>query len=338
MSLPDISSREDWLAARIALLAREKELTRARDALNADRRRLPMVRIEKAYAFEGPGGRVAAARSLRRPAAALPPALHVRPRVGRWLPELLGRGGRAGRGDCSSTCISATRPSRRYRARRSRRSRTTASARAGASRGTRRPGATSTTTSTPRSTSRSRRSKFNYRSRDEIEASAGEAAKWVLTAEQPFEMPGFSCFLRDGDEYLPHLLDVRPRHRGDRRRVRVPRSDRARTSGGVGGAEGPRRERPRSDAELRDLRFRRQGPRSRCVQSLGAGASAPVRTSGASCGYSARWRRRRHGVRGVARSSRARGFRGRSRAQLRVAAVARRRTRAADGWCDRRWT
>ena len=56
MSLPDVVSREEWLAARKALLAREKELTRARDALNADRRRLPMVRIEKDYVFTGPGG------------------------------------------------------------------------------------------------------------------------------------------------------------------------------------------------------------------------------------------------------------------------------------------
>ena len=57
MSLPDVVSREEWLAARRELLEREKELTRTRDALNADRRRLPMVEIEKDYAFEGPDGR-----------------------------------------------------------------------------------------------------------------------------------------------------------------------------------------------------------------------------------------------------------------------------------------
>src|SRR3954462_13720455 len=56
MSLPEIVSREEWLAARTELLAKEKELTRARDALNTERRRLPMVRIEKDYVFEGPGG------------------------------------------------------------------------------------------------------------------------------------------------------------------------------------------------------------------------------------------------------------------------------------------
>jgi predicted dithiol-disulfide oxidoreductase (DUF899 family) len=57
MSLPDVVSREQWLAARKELLAKEKELTRARDALNAERRRLPMVEVEKEYVFEGPGGR-----------------------------------------------------------------------------------------------------------------------------------------------------------------------------------------------------------------------------------------------------------------------------------------
>ena len=56
MSLPAIVSREDWLAARTALLAKEKELTRARDALNAERRRLPMVKIEKDYVFDTPDG------------------------------------------------------------------------------------------------------------------------------------------------------------------------------------------------------------------------------------------------------------------------------------------
>jgi predicted dithiol-disulfide oxidoreductase (DUF899 family) len=56
MSLPQVVSREEWLAARKELLAREKELTRARDALTADRRRLPMVRIDKEYVFEGPNG------------------------------------------------------------------------------------------------------------------------------------------------------------------------------------------------------------------------------------------------------------------------------------------
>src|SRR4051812_48637567 len=58
MSLPRIASREDWLAARKELLVKEKALTRQRDALNAERRNLPMVEVTKQYAFEGPDGRV----------------------------------------------------------------------------------------------------------------------------------------------------------------------------------------------------------------------------------------------------------------------------------------
>lgn len=58
MALPEVVSREEWLQARLALLAQEKEQTRRRTALNAERRRLPMVRIEKKYAFDGPRGPV----------------------------------------------------------------------------------------------------------------------------------------------------------------------------------------------------------------------------------------------------------------------------------------
>ena len=58
MSLPDVVSREQWLEARRRLLAREKEHTRARDALNADRRKLPMVKVGARYVFEGPDGPV----------------------------------------------------------------------------------------------------------------------------------------------------------------------------------------------------------------------------------------------------------------------------------------
>jgi predicted dithiol-disulfide oxidoreductase (DUF899 family) len=57
MERPNVTSREAWIVARKALLAQEKEHTRARDALNTVRRALPMVRIEKEYVFEGPDGR-----------------------------------------------------------------------------------------------------------------------------------------------------------------------------------------------------------------------------------------------------------------------------------------
>jgi predicted dithiol-disulfide oxidoreductase (DUF899 family) len=56
MGLPEIVSRDEWLVARKALLAKEKEITRQRDRLSADRRRLPMVKIDKDYVFDGPDG------------------------------------------------------------------------------------------------------------------------------------------------------------------------------------------------------------------------------------------------------------------------------------------
>ena len=58
MALPDVVTREQWLAARTVLLAAEKEATRSRDALNTRRRQLPMVRIGKDYLFDGAQGTV----------------------------------------------------------------------------------------------------------------------------------------------------------------------------------------------------------------------------------------------------------------------------------------
>lgn len=52
-----VVSREQWLAARQAYLAKEKELTRARDRLSAERRALPWVKIDKAYVFDTPAGK-----------------------------------------------------------------------------------------------------------------------------------------------------------------------------------------------------------------------------------------------------------------------------------------
>lgn len=54
---PQIVSREEWLAARERLLIEEKRVTRERDALAAQRRRMPWLAVEKDYAFDGPNGR-----------------------------------------------------------------------------------------------------------------------------------------------------------------------------------------------------------------------------------------------------------------------------------------
>src|SRR5713226_9522264 len=52
-----IVSRDEWIAARKQHLAKEKELTRLRDQLSAQRRDLPWVRVDKEYVFEGPNGK-----------------------------------------------------------------------------------------------------------------------------------------------------------------------------------------------------------------------------------------------------------------------------------------
>lgn len=57
MQPPKTASNEEWLKARLALLAREKEMTRLQDEVNAARRELPWVRIEKDYAFDTSTGR-----------------------------------------------------------------------------------------------------------------------------------------------------------------------------------------------------------------------------------------------------------------------------------------
>jgi predicted dithiol-disulfide oxidoreductase (DUF899 family) len=58
MKTPPVVSSDEWHAARQALLVKEKQLTRARDALAAERRRMPWLAVQEAYAFDGPDGPV----------------------------------------------------------------------------------------------------------------------------------------------------------------------------------------------------------------------------------------------------------------------------------------
>ena len=56
MSLPEVVGREEWIRARVVLLEREKVLTRARDEVAAERRRLPMVEVTDVYRFTAADG------------------------------------------------------------------------------------------------------------------------------------------------------------------------------------------------------------------------------------------------------------------------------------------
>jgi len=57
VKLSKLVLQDEWVAARKKLLVKEKEFSRQRDALSAERRKLPMVAIEKEYVFQGPEGR-----------------------------------------------------------------------------------------------------------------------------------------------------------------------------------------------------------------------------------------------------------------------------------------
>jgi predicted dithiol-disulfide oxidoreductase (DUF899 family) len=197
MSLPEIVGREEWLAARRELLLREKALTRMRDELNADRRRLPMVRIDKDYRFEGPGGEAQLAdlfegrRQLVLQHFMFDPAwddgcascsADADERCAGLIDHLNIR-------DTTFAAVSRAPFAKldSYRARR----------------GWDFPWYSSFGsdfnydfhTTIDESVAPL---EVNYRSRDEI--AAGASTSWVLEAGQPVELPGISCFLRDGDD------------------------------------------------------------------------------------------------------------------------------------------
>jgi hypothetical protein len=142
---PKVVSRDEWLAARKKLLAKEKELTRHRDALNAERRRLPMVEI-------------AARKKLlanHLPASPGSPTTRAARAARSWSTTSA----------TSRTCTRATLLSSSFPAHHWPRSGLSRREWAGPSRGILRSGATSTTTSTPRRTKPSLRSSTTTRTR-----------------------------------------------------------------------------------------------------------------------------------------------------------------------------
>jgi predicted dithiol-disulfide oxidoreductase (DUF899 family) len=199
MGLPKIASRDEWMAARMELLAREKELTRQTDALNADRRRLPMVRIDEDYAFTGPDGEVglvdlfdgrrqlvvqhfmfdpgwedgcsSCSAGADELATGLLDHLHVR--------------------DTTFTAVSRA-PFAKLEDYRKRKGWEFPWYSSNGSRFNYDFHATIDESVAPL--------EINYRTRSDIGRPEGAAIAWAATADQPFEMPGISCFLRDGDE------------------------------------------------------------------------------------------------------------------------------------------
>ena len=237
-NLPEVVSREEWLAARKELLAKEKELTRARDRLNADRRRLPMVRIDKPYTFEGPDGTV----SLLDLFEGRPQLVMHHFMFGPDWDE-----------GCSS-CSSAADGIGRLRQLHVRNTTLVAVSRApypklAAFR--ERMGWTFPWYS-------SYGSDFNYDFHATLDDRVAPVLLHFRTEAELAEAgtpwtdgPWTEDMRGDGAaghqrvpagrrRGLPHLLHVRPRHRGVPQRLPVPRPHRARPPGGVGGTEGTR--------------------------------------------------------------------------------------------------
>jgi len=98
-----VVSRDEWLKARTALLTKEKEFTRLRDQLSAQKRALPWVRIDKEYIFDGPNGKVTLAGLFDGRKPALYQALHDGTGCLNAMRRLLLRGRSRGGNTCASS-------------------------------------------------------------------------------------------------------------------------------------------------------------------------------------------------------------------------------------------
>jgi predicted dithiol-disulfide oxidoreductase (DUF899 family) len=195
--LPEVVSRDAWLAARRELLISEKEAVRAKDALNTRRRLLPMVRVEKAYRFDGPDG----------PVGLLDLFAGERQLVVQHF--MFDPGWEDGCGSCTAAVDELSDGLLRHLRARSTtyavvaRAPLAKLAKYRAKRGWSIPlyssfgsdfnydfHVTLDASVAP--------IRFNYRGPDELREAGME---WMLdTGNQPMEQPGMSCFLRDGDE------------------------------------------------------------------------------------------------------------------------------------------
>ena len=241
MALPEIVDRSEWLVARKALLAREKELTRARDALSADRRRLPMVRIEKDYVFTGPQGQATLLDLFEGRDQLILTHFMFDPSWDQGCPSCTAGADEVSRA-CSSTCTPAAPPWRSVS-----RAPIDKIERYKAERGWEFPWWSSYgsdfnvdfhVTLDPAQAP----VMFNYRSAAGVGV-AGRPA--VCHAGQPAGAARATASSSGWGRGVPHLLRLRPRHGVDRWLLRVPGPDSPGPPGGVGGAQRPSRPRAR---------------------------------------------------------------------------------------------
>jgi predicted dithiol-disulfide oxidoreductase (DUF899 family) len=199
MSLPRIASRDEWMAARMELLAREKELTRQTDALNADRRRLPMVRIDEDYVFTGPDGEVGLVDLFEGRRQLIVQHFMFDPEWEDGCSSCSAGADEMANGlldhlharDTTFAAVSRA-PFEKLEDYRRRKGWEFPWYSSNGSRFNYDFHATIDESVAPL--------EINYRTRSDIERPEGAAIAWAATADQPFEMPGISCFLRDGDE------------------------------------------------------------------------------------------------------------------------------------------
>ena len=248
MSLPDVRSRAEWLAARKQLLAREKELTRLHDALNSDRRRLPMVLIEKPYVFDGPGGKATLLDLFEGRRQLMLQHFMFDPSWEDGCPSCSADADERSDGlvahlDARTTTFAAVSraPLAKLEAYKARKGWTFPWYSSYGSDFNYDFHATIDESVAPL--------EVNYRTRAELEH--GLARALGAHGRAADRDAGHQLLPARGRRRLPHQLGVRSWHRGDRRRLRVPRPDGARPPGGLGGAQGARRRSVRRDARLR---------------------------------------------------------------------------------------
>jgi predicted dithiol-disulfide oxidoreductase (DUF899 family) len=197
MNRPEVVSREAWLAARKELLTREKEALRAKDALNTARRMLPMVKIEKDYRFAGPDGEVTLLDLFDGEQQLVVQHFMFDPS---WedgcgsctaaVDELSDGLLRHLRARGTVYAVIARAPLAKLAAYRAKRGWSIPMYSSFASDFNYDFNVTLDASVAP--------IQFNYRGPDELRAAGQE---WILnTDDQPWEQPGNSCFLRDGDD------------------------------------------------------------------------------------------------------------------------------------------
>ncbi|HEX3331221.1 MAG TPA: DUF899 domain-containing protein [Gaiellales bacterium] len=197
MSLPEIATREEWLAARRALLEREKALTSMQDALNADRRRMPMVRVEKAYVFAGPDGEVSLLDIFEGKRQLIVQHFMFDPEWENGCSSCTASVDEISDGVIThlqaretTFALVSRAPYPKLAAYRQARGWTIPWYSSNGSDFNYDFHVTLDESVTPL--------ELNFRTRAEVEAAP--SVQWALQSDQPLELPGISCFLRDGDE------------------------------------------------------------------------------------------------------------------------------------------